>query len=366
MSHPTDTLSVELGERSYPIIIGESLLQQSGLFKSLLENRSVFIVTNETIAPLYLDQLKDLMQLHEVAVCILPDGEQHKNLQSMNEIYTGLLEAHCGRDVTILALGGGVVGDMAGFAAATFQRGVRFIQLPTTLLAQVDSSVGGKTGVNHALGKNMIGAFYQPQAVIIDTSTLKTLPEREFVAGLAEVIKYGLIEDIQFLHWLDEHMEDLRDRNADALRYAILKSCESKARVVSCDERESGLRAILNFGHTFAHAIETATEYKVWLHGEAVGFGMLMALKFCREIKLLTSEQVDFAISIIKRAGLPEAPPAQVRDANQLLALMAHDKKVTAGKLRLILLEDLGQAFITESFDQQRLQESIAAMLCSD
>lgn len=366
MSHPTDTLSVELGERSYPIIIGENLLQQAALFKPLLKSESVFIVTNETIAPLFLDQLKTLLESYKVAVCILPDGEQHKNLQSMNQVYTGLLEAHCGRDVTLLALGGGVVGDMAGFAAATFQRGVRFIQLPTTLLAQVDSSVGGKTGVNHALGKNMIGAFYQPQAVIIDTSTLKTLPEREFVAGLAEVIKYGLIEDIQFLHWLDEHMEDLRSRHPDALRYAILKSCESKARVVSCDERESGLRAILNFGHTFAHALETATGYKVWLHGEAVGFGMLMALDFSRELELLNSEQVDYATSIIRRAGLPLSPPAQVRDADQVLSLMAHDKKVTAGKLRLILLEDLGQAMITESFDQQQLRASIDAMLCND
>lgn len=358
-----DTLEVDLGERSYPIIIGEDLLGDSGLIKPYLSGKRVFIVTNETIAPLYLERLEAELGDYEVSVCTLPDGEQYKNLQTMDEIYTGLLEARCGRDVTLLALGGGVVGDMTGFAAATFQRGVRFIQLPTTLLAQVDSSVGGKTGVNHALGKNMIGAFYQPEAVIIDTSTLSTLPDREYVAGLAEVIKYGMIEDLDFLHWLDEHMQDLLDRDVDALRYAILKSCESKARVVACDERESGLRAILNFGHTFAHAFETATEYKVWLHGEAVGYGMLMALRFSQEMGLLSSEDVTFASSIIERAGLPRSAPDQVQDAGQILQLMGHDKKVTAGKLRLVLLKALGQAVITDDFDLQLLQQSIARML---
>ncbi len=363
MTDSIDTLAVELGERSYPILVGENLLQQADLLLPYIAGERVCIVTNETIAPLYLDKVKALLAGKSLVSCILPDGEQYKNLRTMEDIYTLLLKERCGRDVTLLALGGGVIGDMTGFAAATYQRGVQFVQLPTTLLAQVDSSVGGKTGVNHALGKNMIGAFYQPRAVLIDTQTLSTLPDREFIAGLAEVIKYGFIEDKEFLYWLDQHIDALRERDPAALRHAITSSCASKARVVASDEREAGLRAILNFGHTFAHAIETATEYRHWLHGEAVGFGMLMGLEFSQIAGYLSEAQVELGASLIRRAGLPLSPPEQLRSAGQMLELMAHDKKVAAGKLRLVLLRSPGEAIVTGDFDQQKLADYLQRRL---
>ena len=261
----------------------------------------------------------------------------------------------------LVALGGGVVGDMVGFAAATYQRGVQFVQVPTTLLAQVDSSVGGKTGVNHPAGKNMIGAFYQPKAVLIDTDVLTSLPDREFRAGLAEVIKYGLIADSQFLEWIAQNIDKLLSRDSKALQYAIKRSCEIKAQVVAADEREGGLRAILNFGHTFGHAIEAATHYKVWLHGEAVACGMVMALDFSQRLGLIARQDVEKGVAVIRAAGLPDRPPAEMSDGAQMLELMALDKKVLAGKVRLVLLRSIGDAFVSSDFDSQLLAETIAS-----
>jgi 3-dehydroquinate synthase len=357
-------LNVALNERSYTIEIGAGLLADSELLRSKITGDQVFIVSNETIAPLYLQAVVDAIGSEkEVSQIILPDGEQYKNLTSMQKIYDALLAARCNRDVTLVALGGGVVGDMTGFAAATYQRGVNFVQIPTTMLAQVDSSVGGKTGVNHASGKNMIGAFYQPVAVLIDTDTLATLPNRELRAGLAEVIKYGLIRDAEFLEWLQANMKKLLARDTAAMQYAIARSCQNKADIVAADEREKGLRATLNLGHTFGHAIETATKYKTWLHGEAVGMGMLMAMEFSRRCGHLSEAEVDQGASLISAAGLPNRLPSNMPDAENMLALMALDKKVMAGKIRLVLLRALGEACVTADFSMPLLKDMLADYL---
>jgi 3-dehydroquinate synthase len=355
------TLHLELGERSYPIYIGAGLLGQTELLARHIAGKRVAIITNETVAPLYLQPLaRSLASLQPLEV-ILPDGEQYKTLEGLNRIFDALLASHCDRRTTLIALGGGVVGDMAGFAAATYQRGVPFIQVPTTLLAQVDSSVGGKTGVNHALGKNMIGAFYQPRAVLIDTDTLKTLPDRELSAGLAEVIKYGLIRDPEFFAWLEANLDKLLARDPAALAHAIERSCRNKAEVVAADERESGVRAILNLGHTFGHAIETGLGYGTWLHGEAIAAGMLMAADLSRRLQWLSAREVGRLEQLLRRAHLPVRAPAALTPA-RLLELMAVDKKILDGRLRLVLLKRLGEAVVTEDYPHAALQATLAGM----
>ncbi|MEK7260685.1 MAG: 3-dehydroquinate synthase, partial [Pseudomonadota bacterium] len=299
------TLDVKLGERSYPILIGSGLLARGELLTRHIAGTSAVVVTNATVAPLYLSKVRAHLERYHPVEVTLPDGEQHKSLTVLNRIFDALLENRCDRQTTIIALGGGVVGDMAGFAAATYQRGVPFIQMPTTLLAQVDSSVGGKTGVNHALGKNMIGAFYQPRAVIIDTDTLTTLPDRELSAGLAEVIKYGLIRDPAFFVWLEQHLDRLLKRDPDALAEAIERSCRNKAEVVAADEREAGVRATLNLGHTFGHAIETGMGYGAWLHGEAVAAGMAMAADLSHRLGWLKETDLARIRALLERARLP-------------------------------------------------------------
>ncbi|GAB3474519.1 3-dehydroquinate synthase [Azotobacter salinestris] len=348
------TLQVDLGERSYPIYIGAGLLSQVECIVPHLAGRQVAVVTNETVAPLYLDQLIRTLAGHELTPIVLPDGEAFKHWETLQKIFDGLLEARHDRRTTIIALGGGVVGDMAGFAAACYQRGVDFIQIPTTLLSQVDSSVGGKTGINHPLGKNMIGAFYQPKAVVIDTATLATLPERELSAGLAEVIKYGLICDEPFLGWLESHMEALRALDSASLTEAIARSCAAKAQVVGADERESGVRATLNLGHTFGHAIETHMGYGSWLHGEAVAAGTVMALEMSRRLGWLDEAGRNRGIRLLQRAGLPVVPPAEMT-ADDFLRHMAVDKKVLGGRLRLVLLKRLGEAVVTGDFPHEAL-----------
>jgi len=344
------TLVVELGERSYPIYIGEDLLARSDLLRPHVAGRQVMIVSNDTVAPLYLRKAQAALaglQCHSV---VLPDGEQYKTWEVLNRIFDALLEKRCDRHVTLVALGGGVVGDMAGFAAACYQRGVPFIQIPTTLLAQVDSSVGGKTGVNHPLGKNMIGAFHQPQCVLIDTVTLGTLPDRELSAGLAEVIKYGLIRDLDFLTWLEANMDALLRRDAAALAEAIERSCLNKAEVVAADERESGERALLNLGHTFGHAIETGLGYGSWLHGEAVAAGMCMAAALSARLGWITAADLARVEALVKRAKLPVRAPAKL-DPERMLALMAVDKKAQDGRIRLVLLQAMGKAVVTDDYD---------------
>ncbi|MCY1348201.1 3-dehydroquinate synthase [compost metagenome] len=354
------TLHVNLGDRSYPIYIGTDLLDQGELFSRHIGGRQVAIVTNETVAPLYLPRLTKALQGFELKTVVLPDGEAFKNWETLQLIFDGLLEARHERGTTVVALGGGVVGDMAGFAAACYQRGVDFIQVPTTLLSQVDSSVGGKTGINHPLGKNMVGAFYQPNAVVIDTATLATLPPRELSAGLAEVIKYGLICDEPFLAWLEEHMDALCGLDQQLLSEAIERSCAAKARVVGVDERESGLRAILNLGHTFGHAIETHQGYGVWLHGEAVAAGTVMALEMSRRLGWIGAEERDRAMRLLRRAGLPIVPPQDMA-ADDFLKYMAVDKKVQGGRLRLVLLRRMGDAVITADFPRETLDATLAA-----
>lgn len=354
------TLRVELGERSYPIHIGPGLLSRADLLAPYLERRRVAIVTNETVAPLYLAQVRSVAAARKPLEVILPDGEQYKTLEVVARIFDALLQARCDRRTMIVALGGGVIGDMAGFAAACYQRGVPFIQIPTTLLAQVDSSVGGKTGVNHPLGKNMIGAFYQPHAVITDTDTLRTLPDRELKAGIAEIIKYGLIRDAEFFVWLEENLPRLLARDSEALSYAIERSCRNKAEVVAKDERESGLRAVLNFGHTFGHAIETATEYRSWLHGEAIAAGMAMAADLSRRLGWLAEDEASRIRSLIKMAQLPDRAPPGI-DNEQLRTLMEMDKKVESGRLRLVLLKRIGEAVVTADYPSPVLDQTIAA-----
>jgi 3-dehydroquinate synthase len=355
-----ETLSVALGERSYPIFIGIDLLAQSELYLPHIHGKQVCIVTNETIAPFYLTQLKNNLGLHQVGSVVLPDGEAHKNLTTLDKIFTALLTEKHNRTTTLIALGGGVVGDMTGFAAACYQRGVNFIQIPTTLLSMVDSSVGGKTGVNHAMGKNMIGAFYQPQAVIADISLLKTLPAREISAGLAEVIKYGLISDAGFFVWLEQNIELLIQGDEAALTYAVLRSCQNKADVVAQDEHEGGIRAILNLGHTFGHAIETAQGYGNWLHGEAVAAGMVMAADLSMRRGDISSDDLQRIINLIKRANLPVKAPADMMP-EQFVELMGVDKKVLDGRLRLVLLESIGRAIVTSDIDTKLLMQTFAA-----
>lgn len=354
------TLQVDLGERSYPIHIGERLIDRRDLFEEKIRGRQVAIVTNETVAPLYLEQLRQALSGYAVTSIILPDGEKHKNWQTLQLIFDALLEARHDRNTMIIALGGGVIGDMAGYAAASYQRGVDFIQVPTTLLSQVDSSVGGKTGINHPLGKNMIGAFYQPRAVIIDTSTLATLPSRELSAGLAEVIKYGLICDEEFIGWLELNVDRLRALDPVALTEAIHRSCAAKARVVNADERESGVRAILNLGHTFGHAIETHMGYGVWLHGEAVAAGTVMALEMSSRLGWIQQAERDRAIRLLQRAALPVSPPAEMQPGD-FLQHMAVDKKVLDGKLRLVLLREMGEAVVTGDFPRDVLEATLNA-----
>ncbi|MEE2729654.1 MAG: 3-dehydroquinate synthase [Pseudomonadota bacterium] len=353
-----ETLGVELGERSYPIYIGSGLLDRLGELLPALSGKQVMVVTNTTIAPLYLDKVMAGLQGLQASSLILPDGEQYKTLDTLDRIFTALLERRHSRTTTLVALGGGVIGDITGFAAAAYQRGVDFIQIPTTLLSQVDSSVGGKTGVNHPLGKNMIGAFHQPRVVIADTDTLSTLPERELSAGLAEVIKYGLIRDAAFLGWIEDHMQELVARDPAALTYAIRRSCEIKAEVVAADEREGGLRAILNLGHTFGHAIEAAQGYGQWLHGEAVGAGMVMALDLSARLGFVTPQAVARGREIIAGAGLPVMGPADMSVATYL-EKMAVDKKNVDARIRLVLLKSVGEAMITADFDQSLLRETL-------
>lgn len=354
------TLTVDLADRTYPIHIGKQLLGNSSLLAERIRGRQVYVVTNESIAPLYLDAVLSSVQDYQVDTTVLPDGEQHKSLEVLNQIFDGLLTARHNRTTTLIALGGGVVGDMAGFAAACYQRGVDFVQIPTTLLAMVDSSVGGKTGVNHPLGKNMIGAFHQPRLVLADTEVLHTLPERELAAGIAEVIKYGLIADYKFFEWLEENMDALLQRDEQALAYAIRRSCENKARVVALDEKEGGVRAILNLGHTFGHAIEAAQGYGQWLHGEAVGAGMVMAADLSHRRGSLSAGDLARTTALIERAGLPIKAPADMMPED-FLSLMGVDKKVLDGRLRLVLLQALGEAVITSDIEEALLQETFAA-----
>lgn len=354
-----NTLQVALGDRSYPIYIGENLLSESSLFAAHIRGKEVLIVTNETVAPLYLDVVQEALQDYRVEVSILPDGEQYKTLEVMQRIFDRLLQTRLSRQVTIIALGGGVIGDMAGFAAACYQRGVPFIQVPTTLLSQVDSSVGGKTAVNHPLGKNMIGAFYQPQSVLADTATLNTLDERQFSSGLAEIIKYGLINDIEFFEWLEQNMSALMSRDAAALAQAIARSCQDKATIVADDEREQGVRALLNLGHTFGHAIETGCGYGHCLHGEAIAIGMVMAADLSQRMGWLDEQQVQRIRSIMQSANLPVSVPGSLT-ADDFMALMAVDKKVQDGLIRLVLLRDLGQAVISDDYDSKALAATLA------
>ncbi|OED43233.1 3-dehydroquinate synthase [Endozoicomonas sp. (ex Bugula neritina AB1)] len=354
-------LTVDLGERSYPIFIGSGILSDASRLQPYIKGKQVAVVTNETIAPLYLARLKKLLADYDMVEVILPDGEAYKKISTIETIFDELLQARHNRTTTLIALGGGVVGDMAGFAAACYQRGVDFIQVPTTVLSQVDSSVGGKTGVNHPLGKNMIGAFHQPNAVIIDTDVLSTLPDRELSAGLAEVIKYGLICDPEFYVWLQNNMQRLINRETDALAYAIHRSCEDKAKVVAEDERESGVRAILNLGHTFGHAIETHKGYGEWLHGEAVAAGMVMAAKLSCRLGFISAGEVAQLVSLLEQVQLPIAPPKGMT-AESFLQLMAVDKKVLDGHLRLVLLEAIGKAKVTSQFDRKVLDKLLAEM----
>lgn len=354
------TLSVDLGARSYPIFIGAGLLGDPGLVRPHVRGQRVAIVTNDVVGPLYLDRARAIFSELDPVTVVLPDGESHKTLADLDRIFDALLENRCDRKTTIVALGGGVVGDMAGFAAATYQRGVPFIQIPTTLLAQVDSSVGGKTGVNHPRGKNMIGAFWQPNCVLIDTEVLSTLPDRELSAGIAEVIKYGLIRDVRFFEWLEANMEKLLARDPRTLSHAIEMSCRHKAEVVAADERESGMRALLNLGHTFGHAIETHAGYGSWLHGEAIAAGMVMAARFSERLGWLAANNVARIEKLISAARLPGQPPKNMPPA-RWLELMSVDKKVLDGKLRLVLLKAIGQAVVTSDFPLAPLVETLDA-----
>ncbi|WP_018988312.1 3-dehydroquinate synthase [Aromatoleum toluclasticum] len=355
------TLNVALGERSYPIHIGRGLLADPALILPFLKTPRVAIVTNDVVAPLYLETLQAALREHGVRVhaVILPDGEVHKDWPTLNLIFDMLLAERCERSTTLLALGGGVIGDMTGFAAATYQRGVPFVQIPTTLLSQVDSSVGGKTAINHPLGKNMIGAFYQPKLVLADTGTLDTLPARELAAGLAEVIKYGLIRDPQFFEWLESNIERLVAREPEALAFAIERSCANKAEVVAADETEQGERALLNLGHTFGHAIETGMGYGAWLHGEAVAAGTMMAAELSHRLGWIGADDVARIDALHRRAGLPVHGPQL--GAARYLELMAHDKKVEAGRLRLILLRGIGRAVIHADATQEAVAAAIEA-----
>ena len=352
------TLTVALDERSYPIYIGEKLLDDASLLTRHIKSKQVVIVSNEVVAPLYLQTVQQHLSAYAVTSVILPDGEQYKTLESLTRIFDTLLANKFSRNSTLIALGGGVIGDMGGFAAACYQRGIAFIQIPTTLLAQVDSSVGGKTGVNHPLGKNMIGAFYQPQSVIIDVDVLATLDDRQFAAGLAEVIKYGLIRDIDFFCWLEENMNKLLARDKDALIHAINYSCQTKADIVAEDEHEGGVRATLNLGHTFGHAIETGMGYGCYLHGEAVAIGTCLAADLSKRQGLITEADVARIISLFKQANLPVASPSELSSA-QFIDFMAVDKKNVDGNIRVILLESIGKATLPIAIDRLSLIQTL-------
>jgi 3-dehydroquinate synthase len=354
------TLKVELANRSYPIHIGRNLISDASLILPHLKRKHVAIVTNTTVAPLYLAKLTQTLETAGVKVIpiILPDGEAYKNTETLNTIYDVLLQNRCERSTTLIALGGGVIGDLTGYAAATYLRGVPFIQIPTTLLSQVDSSVGGKTGINHPLGKNMIGAFYQPQLVLADIDTLQTLPPREFSAGVAEVIKYGLIRDADFFDWLEVNMAKLMELDEQVLSEAIYRSCQNKADVVAKDEHEQGERALLNLGHTFGHAIENAMGYGVWLHGEAVAAGTMMAADLSQRMAWLSATDVARIKNSLVAANLPINPPDL--GATKYLDLMGLDKKVENGKIRLVLQQGIGKAVITSDYDAKKLTATLS------
>ena len=354
------TLSVNLGDRSYPIFIGEDLLGDPQLVKSYVKGKQVLIVTNTTVAPLYLERCKNAFADFDVESVVLPDGEVYKNLETLSHVFDALIGKRFDRSCTLVALGGGVIGDMTGFAAASFQRGVHFIQIPTTLLSQVDSSVGGKTGVNHPLGKNMIGAFHQPQCVIIDTKTLNTLDNRQLSAGLAEVIKYGLIGDMPFFEWLEQNLDALMTRDLDVSAEAIERSCANKARIVALDEKESGMRALFNLGHTFGHAIESGMGYGVWLHGEGVSAGTMQALYLSCLMGNINEADLKRVQVLFERAHLPVYPPNVTEMPNEkYMNLMAGDKKVQAGTIRLVLLKSMGEAYVTGEYPAQLLKQTL-------
>ncbi len=356
------TLSVALGERSYPIHVGAGLLDRAGLIVPFLAQKKAAVVTNPTVAAFYLDRVAGALAREgvEVVRIVVPDGEERKDWRTLNAIFDALLEQRCARDTTLIALGGGVIGDLAGFAAATYQRGVPFVQIPTTLLAQVDSSVGGKTAINHPLGKNMIGAFHQPQAVVADMQTLETLPERELRSGLAEVIKHGLIRDAAFFSWIEAHVDRLLARDPEALEHAVVRSIAIKAEIVGEDERERGLRALLNFGHTFGHAIETGLGYGAWLHGEAVAAGMVMAADLSRQLGYLSQADSARIPSLLERAGLPTAvrgiSPARMRQ------LMRLDKKTKDGRVHFVLLERLGAALLRGDVPEGAIDHTLSRL----
>ena len=352
------TLNVELGDRNYHIFIGSGLLIQAELLCRYIKGNTALIVSNTTIAPLYIEQIKTNLDSQKIQhnCVILEDGEQFKTLEAVQTIITQLLEKKHNRQTTLIALGGGVVGDIAGFAASVYQRGVNFIQIPTTTLSQVDSSVGGKTGVNHILGKNMIGAFHQPQCVIADISTLSTLPNREFNAGLAEVIKYGLIHNAKFFKWLEKNITKLMARDSDTIAQAIFVSCQTKANIVSIDERESGIRAILNLGHTFGHAIETTMGYGNWLHGEAVATGIVMAINLSYQQQWIDNNLRQRTINLLQKANLPVTPPSNMT-VDQYMNAMSIDKKVINGTIKFVLLKGLGEAILTSDYNPDFLKK---------
>jgi 3-dehydroquinate synthase len=354
-----EQLTVELGERRYPILIGAGLLGRRELMEQHVPGRDVLLLSNVVVAPLYAERVTEALRDRRIVSAILPDGEAHKTLSSVSRILDVLVANRLGRDGTVVALGGGVVGDIAGFAAACYQRGIAYVQAPTTLLAQVDSSVGGKTAVNHPGGKNLIGAFHQPVAVVTDISTLDTLPPRELRAGLAEIIKYGLIRDAAFYDWLEANLDALLAREPVALAHAIRRSCEIKAEMVGRDEREQGERALLNLGHTFGHALESATEYRRWLHGEAVGAGLLMAASMSKECGTMRPEEVARLRALLERAGLPTAAPGV--PAETVLDRMKIDKKVKGGRIRLVLLRGIGGAHVTGDYPDRALRATVRA-----
>ena len=355
------TLRVELGERGYPIHVGANLLDEAALYAPHVSGRRAVVVTNDIVAPLYAARVEAALVRAGATTqrIVLPDGEVHKDWQTLDRIFTALLEARADRNTILVAVGGGVVGDMAGFAASTYQRGIGHLQVPTTLLAQVDSSVGGKTAINHPLGKNMVGTFHQPSAVIADTTSLATLPAREFAAGLAEVVKYGAIRDIDFLAWIERNAERLVRRDPKALTHAILRSCELKAEIVAADEREAGVRALLNFGHTFGHAIESATGYGNWLHGEAVAAGMILAARFSARLGRIEAAQAERLAALLGRFGLPVEIPAFPLET--WLTFMGRDKKNEGGRITLILLDALGRAAVVKDAPVETLEAFLAA-----
>lgn len=357
------TLGVTLAERSYPIHIGNGLLDRPELVLACLAQKRVAIVTNVTVAPLFLERFAERLAAAGVDVVriVLPDGEEHKNWQSLNSIFDVLLERHCERDITLIALGGGVIGDLTGFAAASYLRGVPYIQVPTTLLAQVDSSVGGKTAINHPLGKNMIGAFYQPRMVLADMDTLKTLPDRQLRAGLAEVIKHGLIRDSQFFNWIEKNIDRLLARDDNALAHSVLRSVEIKSEIVARDEHETGERALLNFGHTFGHAIEAGFGYGAWLHGEAVAAGMVMAADMSCRLGKISQDDVERIRTLLKRAGLPLEPKGLTPQG--MIESMSVDKKSRDGRIRFVLLDRIGSACLQSDVSPQVLNQTLSRFL---